>query len=47
MSTQDELVSFYWVRLGFGVTFAAGLAAYFISFFVGDHEEQVMQVKAS
>tara|TARA_R110001583_G_scaffold186424_1_gene347152 strand:- start:7754 stop:9145 length:1392 start_codon:yes stop_codon:yes gene_type:complete len=40
MATQAELVSFYWVRLIFGVTFAAGLVAYFISFFVGDHEVQ-------
>jgi len=40
MATQAELVSFYWVRLIFGVTFAAGLVAYFISFFVGDHDLQ-------
>ncbi|MFT7008742.1 MAG: nitric oxide reductase subunit B [Colwellia sp.] len=40
MATQAELVSFYWVRLIFGVTFAAGLVAYFISFFVGDHDVQ-------
>ena len=47
MSSQDELVSFYWARLAFGVTFAAGLVAYFVSFFVGEHEPQSEQVNAS
>ncbi|MCI2282503.1 hypothetical protein L3081_02680 [Colwellia sp. MSW7] len=46
MSSQDELVSFYWARLAFGVTFAAGLVAYFVSFFVGEHEPQSEQVNA-
>ncbi len=35
MATQAKLMPFYWVRLGFGLTFAAGLVAYFASFFVG------------
>ncbi len=35
MATQGELMGFYWVRLGFGVVFALGLAGYFASFFVG------------
>jgi nitric oxide reductase subunit B len=35
MMTQAKLIPFYWVRLGFGLTFFAGLLAYFASFFVG------------
>lgn len=34
MATQAELIDVYWVRLGFGVIFALGLVAYFVSFFV-------------
>ncbi len=38
MATQEELHPFFWIRLGFGVMFTAGLAMYFASFFVGDKE---------
>lgn len=38
MSTQIKLVSFYWVREGFGVIFLIGLIAYIASFFVGKNE---------
>lgn len=34
MATQDAISPVYWVRLGFGVLFLAGLVAYFASFFV-------------
>tara|TARA_R110001583_G_scaffold8273_7_gene39825 strand:- start:2057 stop:3469 length:1413 start_codon:yes stop_codon:yes gene_type:complete len=35
MLTQAKLIPFYWIRLGFGLTFLAGLVAYLASFFVG------------
>ncbi len=38
MATQEELHPFFWIRLGLGVMFTAGLAMYFASFFVGDKE---------
>ena len=41
MATQDELVSFYWARLVFGVMFALGLVAYFISFFISKYPEPI------
>lgn len=47
MATQDELVSFYWARLGFGVMFSLGLVAYFISFFVGKHPVETIEVPAT
>ena len=34
MATQDQLVIFYWLRLGSGVVFTIGLALYIASFFV-------------
>jgi nitric oxide reductase subunit B len=34
MATQDQLVIFYWLRLGSGVIFTIGLALYIASFFV-------------
>lgn len=34
MATQDQLVIFYWLRLGSGVIFTIGLALYITSFFV-------------
>jgi nitric oxide reductase subunit B len=35
MATQDQLRFFYWVRVGGGVMFLAGLLVYLASFFVG------------
>jgi nitric oxide reductase subunit B len=35
MATQEQLVFFYWVRVGGGVMFLLGLLAYLSSFFVG------------
>ncbi len=35
MATQAQLIPFYWIRFGFGLTFLVGLVAYFASFFVG------------
>ena len=40
MATQDAIVSMFWVRLVFGVTFFVGLVAYFASFFVGFAKEE-------
>ena len=34
MATQDKLMTFYWIRLGFGVMFLGGLVSYLYSFFV-------------
>lgn len=34
MATQDQLVLFYWLRLGSGVVFIVGLLVYILSFFV-------------
>lgn len=42
MSTQDQLMPFYWARLAFGLMFALGLVAYFVSFFVD--KKQATQV---
>ena len=39
MATQDQLVIFYWLRLGTGLIFLLGLVLYVMSFFVkGDSE---------
>ena len=35
MATQDQLRFFYWVRVGGGVLFLAGLLVYLASFFIG------------
>ncbi len=35
MATQDQLRFFYWVRVGGGVMFLAGLLVYLTSFFIG------------
>jgi nitric oxide reductase subunit B len=35
MATQDQLRFFYWVRVGGGVIFLAGLLTYLSSFFIG------------
>ena len=35
MATQDQLRFFYWVRVGGGVMFLAGLLTYLASFFIG------------
>ncbi|MEH6650470.1 MAG: cbb3-type cytochrome c oxidase subunit I [Motiliproteus sp.] len=45
MQTQAKLVPFYWIRLGFGVTFFVGLLAYFASFFVGQHVAESADAK--
>ncbi len=34
MATQDQLVIFYWLRLGSGLIFLLGLALYILSFFI-------------
>jgi nitric oxide reductase subunit B len=34
MATQDQLVIFYWLRLGSGVIFLIGLVMYILSFFI-------------
>ncbi|CAN5876067.1 nitric-oxide reductase subunit NorB [soil metagenome] len=34
MATQDQLVIFYWLRLGSGLVFLLGLALYILSFFI-------------
>ena len=47
MQTQAKLIPFYWVRLGFGVTFLVGLVAYFASFFVGQNEPLPVEDKKS
>ena len=39
MSTQDQLMSFYWARLVFGCMFTVGLVVYFASFFVPQESE--------
>ncbi len=48
MATQEQIISLYWVRLGFGCVFALALVAYFASFFVGAGEakEQVNALSA-
>jgi nitric oxide reductase subunit B len=45
MATQEQLHPFFWVRLGFGLMFAAGLVMYFASFFVGDKRGLVVPAK--
>ena len=35
MAAQDQMVFFYWMRVGGGVFFLLGLLAYLASFFVG------------
>jgi nitric oxide reductase subunit B len=35
MATQDQLATFYWIRIAGGVVFLIGQLAYFVSFFVG------------
>lgn len=35
MAVQDQLRPFYWVRVGGGAAFLAGLLTYFASFFIG------------
>ncbi|WP_157268039.1 cbb3-type cytochrome c oxidase subunit I [Azohydromonas aeria] len=41
MATQDQLATFYWVRVGGGVVFLLGLLAYLASFFVGASAEEL------
>lgn len=38
MSTQENLIPFYWVREIFGLIFLAGIVTYLVSFFVGKTE---------
>jgi len=40
MATQDQLRFFYWIRVGGGVMFLAGLLVYLASFFVGPGVEE-------
>lgn len=40
MPTQDQLVFFYWVRIGGGVAFLLGLVMYLGSFFVGPSADE-------
>ncbi|MBI3285029.1 MAG: cbb3-type cytochrome c oxidase subunit I [Burkholderiales bacterium] len=39
MATQDQLMIFYWLRLGTGLIFLLGLALYVVSFFVKGEDE--------
>ena len=41
MNTQDQLRFFYWVRVGGGVMFLAGLLTYLSSFFIGPAADEV------
>ncbi|MFO1338592.1 MAG: cbb3-type cytochrome c oxidase subunit I [Burkholderiaceae bacterium] len=50
MATQDQLRFFYWVRVGGGVGFLAGLLVYLSSFFIGadaDDEAEVQRAALS
>ena len=40
METQDQLRFFYWIRIGGGVMFLAGLITYLSSFFVGEGADE-------
>jgi nitric oxide reductase subunit B len=41
MATQDQLTTFYWIRMAGGVTFLGGLLMYLTSFFVGASAEEL------
>jgi nitric oxide reductase subunit B len=41
MATQDQLATFYWVRIAGGVLFLLGLLMYLASFFVGASAEEL------
>ena len=41
MATQDQLATFYWVRMAGGVMFLGGLLMYLSSFFVGASPEEL------
>lgn len=43
MATQDQLATFYWVRIAGGVLFLLGLLMYLASFFVGASAEELAQ----
>ena len=46
MATQDQLRFFYWVRVGGGVMFLAGLLVYLTSFFIGPAADEAELVPA-
>ena len=46
MATQDQLRFFYWVRVGGGVMFLAGLLVYLASFFIGPAADEVESAPA-
>ncbi len=47
MMTQEKIMPIYWARLVFGVTFFAGLVAYFVSFFVKGENVEVKQEEST
>jgi len=46
MATQGKLMPIYWVRMGFGVLFIGGVAAYFTSFFVGGKLPEAVKIES-
>ncbi|MDE2427709.1 MAG: cbb3-type cytochrome c oxidase subunit I [Burkholderiales bacterium] len=44
MATQDQLVIFYWLRLGAGLVFLIGLVLYIVSFFVQGEQDDATAI---